>query len=516
MDENERLGGGDDLCLNLAESELDWLQFWPDSDVNFDDNKLAVMGDQDSVQQSAHAELKEKSAQAMELHQPPNFGMVGLPSDTSAQLPSAFNQSVLQLGSAAGALDGPFSQHFQVFRRSDMGSKKDGDLDVQDLASSSQMPQLPAGGDLTHYSTTPDLFGGVSPSMQAFAHAGGADCRSTIPDLASAGPADGLMLPAYAQKGAGGPNPQPVKQRLRWTPRLHSMFVAAVNILGGPDKATPKGILKIMGIDDLTIYHIKSHLQKYRLTKRGPDHIVSEAGVSGQDGAGIEKGVEKGGGVRSGTVGSKRKECAREDPAAMMDTASSSASEKRRKNLEEALLLQMKVQKQLHEQLECQRQLQLSLEAHARYITSLVEQEGLHHKWPQLASWSQLTGPGGAASSGNATASPSGSLLAPVPLMSRSLEGNGVACKEETHASDASDYLHGVSARQGPSKSDQLAPASEQDQQQQRDPKNDAPGGEGQAPGEKKREISAAEVDVVEEPDGKNKSGTGGNVGGDG
>ncbi|KAH0452564.1 hypothetical protein IEQ34_019863 [Dendrobium chrysotoxum] len=51
------------------------------------------------------------------------------------------------------------------------------------------------------------------------------------------------------------------KPRLRWTVELHDRFVDAVAQLGGPDKATPKTIMRVMGVKGLTLYHLKSHLQ---------------------------------------------------------------------------------------------------------------------------------------------------------------------------------------------------------------------------------------------------------------
>lgn len=81
------------------------------------------------------------------------------------------------------------------------------------------------------------------------------------------------------------------KPRLKWTPELHDRFIEAVNQLGGADskyyiqqrtkhqvcilqpeswcffvdhrlsEATPKTIMRLMGIPGLTLYHLKSHLQ---------------------------------------------------------------------------------------------------------------------------------------------------------------------------------------------------------------------------------------------------------------
>ncbi|MQM16351.1 hypothetical protein Taro_049310, partial [Colocasia esculenta] len=51
------------------------------------------------------------------------------------------------------------------------------------------------------------------------------------------------------------------KPRLKSTPELHERFTKAVNQLGEAQKATPKTIMRLMGVPGLTLYHLKSHLQ---------------------------------------------------------------------------------------------------------------------------------------------------------------------------------------------------------------------------------------------------------------
>nr|XP_043608894.1 probable transcription factor KAN2 isoform X2 [Erigeron canadensis] len=55
--------------------------------------------------------------------------------------------------------------------------------------------------------------------------------------------------------------------RIRWTTTLHSRFVHAVELLGGHERATPKSVLELMDVKDLTLAHVKSHLQMYRTIK---------------------------------------------------------------------------------------------------------------------------------------------------------------------------------------------------------------------------------------------------------
>ncbi|XP_027358481.1 myb-related protein 2-like isoform X2 [Abrus precatorius] len=143
------------------------------------------------------------------------------------------------------------------------------------------------------------------------------------------------------------------KPRLKWTPDLHERFIEAVNQLGGADKATPKTVLKLMGIPGLTLYHLKSHLQKYRISKN----------MHGQTNTGNNK-------IASTTEAAGRM---LETSGIQMKHLSIGLQTNKNSEINEALQMQIEVQRRLHEQLEVQRHLQLRIEAQGKYLQAVLE-----------------------------------------------------------------------------------------------------------------------------------------------
>ncbi|OAY43138.1 myb family transcription factor PHL5 isoform X2 [Manihot esculenta] len=157
----------------------------------------------------------------------------------------------------------------------------------------------------------------------------------------------GIQSPRFSSAGACVSSGNPVangavlssKTRIRWTQDLHEKFVVCVNRLGGAEKATPKAILKLMDTDGLTIFHVKSHLQKYRIAKYMPDSLEGKP-------------------ERRNSISN----------VSQIDT-------KTGMQITEALQLQLDVQRCLHEQLEIQKNLQLRIEEQSRQLRMMLDQQ---------------------------------------------------------------------------------------------------------------------------------------------
>nr|XP_009588984.1 myb family transcription factor PHL7-like [Nicotiana tomentosiformis] len=131
------------------------------------------------------------------------------------------------------------------------------------------------------------------------------------------------------------------KERLKWTQQLHDLFEKAVTQLGGPERATPKGILKVMGIEGLTIFHVKSHLQKYRMSKfvrEDEDPVIGKF--------------------------------ERKSISEILPNFSATAGAQ----LNEALQMHMDARRRLSDHLEVQRNLKMKLEAQERFLDGIMEE----------------------------------------------------------------------------------------------------------------------------------------------
>ncbi|CAH9129004.1 unnamed protein product [Cuscuta epithymum] len=136
------------------------------------------------------------------------------------------------------------------------------------------------------------------------------------------------------------------KPRLKWTPELHHRFVDAVSQLGGAEKATPKSLMRKMNIQGITLYHLKSHLQKFRLGK-------GQNPQPRQD--------------------SKQEDYIEHQSQSPADNSDEAQGQMNDTETAQALRIQMEVHRKLQEQIEVQRHIHQRIEAQGKYLQSVIK-----------------------------------------------------------------------------------------------------------------------------------------------
>ncbi|XP_078432465.1 protein PHR1-LIKE 3-like isoform X2 [Wolffia australiana] len=111
-------------------------------------------------------------------------------------------------------------------------------------------------------------------------------------------------------------------------------------------EATPKTIMRTMGVKGLTLYHLKSHLQKYRLGAKSKEVFDSPKDETT---------------LGESLITEQSPPPPLKIPQEMND------------GCDEAMRVQMELQRRLHEHLEVQHHLHQRIEAQERYLNSMLE-----------------------------------------------------------------------------------------------------------------------------------------------
>ncbi|KAK9276965.1 hypothetical protein L1049_006504 [Liquidambar formosana] len=170
------------------------------------------------------------------------------------------------------------------------------------------------------------------------------------------------------------------KPRLKWTPELHHRFIEAITQLGGADKATPKTLMRVMGIPGLTLYHLKSHLQAFLFTISLSFFVAHTTyhDIIIRYWCSLLQKYRLGKNQESETCSDNNQEDYRENQnrdvhfnREICDGTHNQINESLQ--IAQALQMQMEVQRKLHEQIEVQRHLQLRIEAQGKYLQSVLK-----------------------------------------------------------------------------------------------------------------------------------------------